>query len=219
MVFKKMPREIRLLGQGNRPNRWAIINYSRMSPGFNLVELMATVSIICIIMVLGGAYSNSSYYKLRAAAHSVSATLQKSRLEAIKRNRNVLLDFDSNDDDVVDNHITIWMDLNSNGVLDGATELIETVPLDGGASLGSAPSAKGGPTKQRDGTTNIPSNGISVTDKRVTFKPDGTTSSAVVIFLHSPDHADAGTYEIDLNSVGQSKIWYYQPGLNSWKER
>lgn len=195
------------------------MNYSKMSPGFNLVELMATVSIICIIMVLGGVYSNSSYYKLRNAAHSLSATIQKTRLEAIKRNRNVFLDFDADDDNIVDSGLTMWMDLNGDGSFDDASELVETIPGDAGISYGSVPNADGGPTKQSDGATNIPSNGISLTDNRAIFRSNGTVLNSGTIFIYSPEHASAGTYEIGFNSTGHCRMWYYQPGATSWKMR
>lgn len=74
------------------------MNRAGMSPGFSLVELMVTVALVTLILGLFAAYTSSSSFRLEATANSLFATLQKTRLEAIMRNRNVSLSFDINAD-------------------------------------------------------------------------------------------------------------------------
>lgn len=211
--------------------------------GFSLVELMVTVALVAIILGLSSAYMNSSHYKLRTAAHNMRSAMQKSRLEAIKRNRIVVFDFDINDDGAADRFFTIWVDcnwnLNFNGSLDGTgkpvcpaaadpcggtplNECLEVIEQMSGISIGSVPASQGGPgvNDTPSGSGTIPSDGVSLSGDRARFNPDGTATTGT-IYLRAASDPSAGTYAIVLDSVGRSRISYFQPGgtVGSWKLR
>jgi|WetSurMetagenome_2_1015567.scaffolds.fasta_scaffold11298_3 prepilin-type N-terminal cleavage/methylation domain-containing protein len=187
--------------------------------GFTLVELMVTVALVAIILGLSATYINSSQYTLRAAAYNLRSALQKTRLEAIKRNRAVYLDFDFNDDGAIDSAFTMWVDLNGNHNYEGTTELLESIQGMSGIAIGSVPTAAGGPgvNDTPSGSGTIPGDGVSLSGDRARFNPDGTATTGTV-YLRSASDPNAGTYAIVLDSVGRSRISYFQPG-GSWKPR
>jgi prepilin-type N-terminal cleavage/methylation domain-containing protein len=190
--------------------------------GFSLVELMVTVALVAVIMGLSATYLNSSQYTLRAAAYNLRSALQKTRLEAIKKNRAVYLDFDFNDDGAIDSAFTMWVDLNGNHNYDGTTELLEIIGGMNGVTFGSVPASQGGPgaNDTPSGSGTIPGDGVSLSGDRARFNPDGTTTAGA-IYLRSASDPNAGTYAIVLDSVGRSRISYFQPGgpVGSWKPR
>lgn len=193
-----------------------------MPPGFSLVELMVTVALVTLILGLFAAYTSSSSFKLQAAANSLYATLQKTRLEAIMRNRNVSLSFDIDEDGTTDNQMTMWVDENSNNTYDGAAELVEAIPKEPLMAFGAVPTEQGGPSLPPPTYAATPPDGMqfnnSANSKCASFSPDGTAASGIVI-VHSSTNSAAGTYAIALSSVGLPRIWYYQPGTSAWKDR
>lgn len=198
------------------------MNRAGMSPGFSLVELMVTVALVTLILGLFAAYTSSSSFRLEAAANSLYATLQKTRLEAIMRNRNVSLSFDLDVDGNIDNQMTMWVDENSNNAYDGAAELVEAIPREPLMAFGSVASGEGGPSMPPPTRTTTPTDGVDFNtagnSNCTFFSPDGTSASGVVI-VHSSTNSSAGTYAIVLSSVGLPRMWYYQPGTSAWKDR
>jgi prepilin-type N-terminal cleavage/methylation domain-containing protein len=189
-----------------------------MKPGFSLVELMVTVALVAIILGLSSAYINSSPYKLRTAAYNLRSVLQKARLEAIKRNRTVFLDFDFNNDGAIDSSFTMWVESDT-GVhtYGGTNQLLETIEGMSGVTIGSVPNSQGGPgtNDTPSGSGTIPGDGVSMSGDRARFNPDGTATTGTV-YLRSASNPNAGTYAIVLDSIGRTRISYFQPG-GSWK--
>lgn len=191
-----------------------------MAPGFSLVELMVTVALVALILGLFAAYTSSSSFRLEAAAKGLFATLQKSRLEAIMQNRNVSLSFDIDEDDVIDDQMTMWVDENRNDTYDGTAELVESIPAEPLMAFGKVPVEQGGPPLPPPTLSTFPANGItfnnSANSNCTFFSPDGTAASGAVI-IHSSTNPSAGTYAIVLSSAGLPRIWYFQPGTSTWK--
>ena len=198
------------------------MNRTGMSPGFSLVELMVTVALVALILGLFAAYTSSSSFRLEAAANSLFATLQKTRLEAIMRNRNVSLSFDINEDAVIDNQMTMWVDENNNNTYDGGAELVESIPKEPLMAFGSVTVGEGGPSIPPPTVSNAPLDGVDFNNAGnsncALFSPDCTAASGVLL-VHSSTNESAGTFAIVLSSVGLPRIWYYQPGTSAWKDR
>jgi prepilin-type N-terminal cleavage/methylation domain-containing protein len=87
--------------------------------GFSLVELLVVVAILGILSIAVGMNINSAKTKLKTFVFNTKTRFNQARFEAIKRSRNVYLDFDFDGDGNIDNGYTIWMnDDNKNTTYD-----------------------------------------------------------------------------------------------------
>ena len=207
------------------------------SAGFTLVELMVTVAIMAIIAGLTFGNMNTASYKLKSAAKTLKANMQKARLLAVKENCPVYVDFDFNDDSTIDDSYTLWKDLNWNapdpsntkrGKCNDATtdnnddgvvnaldeELIETISLPSGASFGAVTNANGGPVNGPS-VTPPSADGISFSGDRLRFSPQGTASSGWA-YLYSPTNDEAGTHAVGTNNIGRVRSSYYATEGGGW---
>ncbi len=66
--------------------------------GFTLVELMVTVAIMAIIAGLTFGNMNTASYRLKSKTKILIGSLQRARLEAVKKNANVSIKFDRDGD-------------------------------------------------------------------------------------------------------------------------
>ena len=88
------------------------------SRGFSLIELMIVIAILGILGAAVGVYINSADAKLKAYAFNFGSRFKQAKFEAIKRGHDVYLDFDLDDDGVVDNGYALWVDNNDDTVYD-----------------------------------------------------------------------------------------------------
>ena len=190
---------------------------STAEKGFTLVELMVVVAITAIIAGFTVAEINSTSYKLKSAARTLRAKMQKAKLLAVKENCNVYVDFDLDGGGTIDSFYTLWRDLNNNGTYD-APELIETVTLPNNISFGAVASGDGGPNRSASntGSTAPTTNIVSFSGDSIRFSPQGTGSPGWA-YLHAPNKDSSGTYAVGSNNVGRIQSRYWVTNGGDWR--
>jgi len=202
--------------------------------GFTLVELMVVIAIIAIVAGFTFAELNSDSYRLKTAARTLKASLQKARLLSVKNSCPVYVDFDldadGGSDGTINRGYTIWCDLDGNGsftmkddagnaVTDkrNSVEFVDEVYLPSVVSAGVVASGQGGPTTgpPPSGPT-LPTDGVSYGGDRVRFTPQGTGTSGW-FYLHCPGNNKAGTCAIGTNNIGRVRSLYFLTGGGGWR--
>ena len=86
---------------------------SRRIRGFTLIELLVVVAILGILATSVGVHINSSKTKLKTFVFNTKTRFNQARFEAVKRGRSVYLDFDIDNNGLIDSDgYTIWVDDN-----------------------------------------------------------------------------------------------------------
>lgn len=207
-----------------------MVQSTEPSRGFTLVELMVSVALVAIVMSYVGITLNSAPFRLKSAVHRLRAAMQQARLEAVKRNKDVYLDFDRDDNGRAES-VSLWVSMDpgeSSPTFDEGEDVLlwedsYIAPSDssaGGATYGAVPTDQGGPSSPAPAgaSGSLPDDGISFNGNRINFNPDGT-SSAGTIYLHVPTNPRAGTYAIVLNNNGRAYLRYFPTGGPSWEDR
>ncbi|MEJ5363718.1 MAG: type II secretion system protein [Desulfosoma sp.] len=197
--------------------------------GMTLVELMVVLGLIALLMSVFAIRVHSASYRLKSAVSQVRSLIQRARLEAVKNNKNVYLDFDADDDGVLQT-VVLWVHMDSGessptyDAEEDAAVVSERIFFPPGSStnrptLGAVPASAGGPSTgaPREGGT-IPEDGVSFSGNRINFNPDGTSSTGTV-YMHVPNDPKAGTYAIVVNNTGRAYLRYFPTGGAAWEDR
>jgi type IV fimbrial biogenesis protein FimT len=204
----------------------------RKSAGFTLVELMVTVSIIAIVAGLTFGNMNSASYRLKSAAKTLKANMQKARLLAVKENCRVYVDFDLDNnggsDGTINDYYCLWKDIDNDGSFDmidingnavankkDSREFIEEVSLPSDISFGAVANANGGPAASPSGGATPATTVISYAGDIMSFTPQGTSGSGWV-YLHAPGNDEAGTHAVGTNNIGRVQSSYYATEGGGW---
>ena len=198
--------------------------------GFSLIELLVVVFILGILSIAVGMNVNSSKTKLKTFVFNTKTRFNLAKLEAIKRSRDVYLDFDFDNDGNIDNGYTIWVDEDMCGVYDIAfgDEIIgEPVVFDSGGagpeiySIGVYPS--GGPKDPNGGPkSKTIGDGVSAAGNRFKFSPNGDSANGTVYFYFPQGPIDeksvrSGPFAIIVNSVGRVRIDEWKSIVYGWE--
>ncbi|MCK5231116.1 MAG: type II secretion system protein, partial [Desulfobulbaceae bacterium] len=174
----------------------------------SLIELLIVVAILGVLAISVGVNLSSRKAKMKSFVFNARAKFQQARMEAIKRGRDVYIDFDFNDgdpatdvgvgDDVVDNGFTIWVDEDNDGNYADATDTlinsftsgnnVYTVEFENISSAGNdgieifttAVSDGPGAGGGPNGASIDP--GVTAAAQRFKMNPDGTSVSGRVYF-------------------------------------
>lgn len=130
--------------------------------GFTLIEVLIVVVILGVLTAIAapGIISTISLYKIRAVARELAIDFKKAKIEAVKQNRNVLLEFtlETVADPNAGGSYQICVDNNNNGSCD-VGEVYKVVNMPNEARLSgttfTAPNNVAGYTSR-----GLPSNGL-----------------------------------------------------------
>lgn len=202
---------------------------ARWDRAMTLVELMVVLGLVALLLTVISVHIHSAPYRLKSAVSTLRTLMQRARLEAVRTNKNVYVDFDADDDGILAS-VVVWVSMDSSETSPTLDEGEDRVlvsqafvkpPGSSGnrPALGAVPPSAGGPSvgAPREGGT-IPEDGVSFSGNRINFNPDGT-SSAGSVYIHVPKHPDAGTYAIVVNNSGRAYLRYYRTGGTAWEDR
>lgn len=188
------------------------------SRGFSLIELMVVVAILGILAAAVGMHVNTAGAKIRSFAFNLGSRFKQAKFEAIKRGRDVYLDFDIDKSGSPDNGYTIWVDNNDDGDYDAFVDIAhgatpangvcdedegdcligEAVVFPNQASIGkqgpeiyAAPLPAGGPAAGPKGAPI--GDGVSIIGggNRFRFRPSGDSSNGSV-YIYFPREVAGG---------------------------
>jgi prepilin-type N-terminal cleavage/methylation domain-containing protein len=199
------------------------------SAGFSLIELMIVVGILGILAVAVGTNINSADTRLKTFVFNTKARFNQARFEAIKRGRNVYLDFDFDTTPAgLDNGYTIWVDEDGSADYDitKGDVIIDTVVLpDNGPEIYCASCAfpTGGPEDPNGGPDGKTiGDGVSAGGDRFLFKPGGDVGAGGKAYFYFPAGAAgaktvaSGPWAIIVNKVGRIKVDEWR-STNGWQ--
>ncbi|MDF1578945.1 MAG: GspH/FimT family pseudopilin [Desulfobulbales bacterium] len=204
---------------------------NRGSRGFSLVELMVVVAILGIMSIAAVVSINTAKTKLKTFVFNTKIRFNQARFEAVKRSRDVYLDFDFNDDSVLDDRFTIWVDEDGAKpvIYDAANdEIIGEVVFKSQTSLGqygpeifcTGCGITGGPASGPGGKTI--DDGVSAGGDRFKFQPNGDIPPGTVYFYSPQDDGGSkkvksGPWAIIVTAGGRTRIDEWQSAGMGWK--
>ncbi len=186
----------------SKRRKWARYVVSGRHSGYSVVELAVTVTVLLIVISIAipNFLRAMNSYQLNGAAQNVSGLIQRARYEAIKRNTKVLCY-----EQVVNNRVTVWVDLNNNGAPDAnEPQYVYPQPVLNASPGGAipAPTSMGFPNAQQPP-------GFIAFDSRgaidYTGVPGGPTVWAV--YFSFQDDQSYGYKAITVEPFGRSKVW------------
>jgi len=164
--------------------------------GFSIVELLAVIALLTMAMLVVGALSHQLHWRYRviSAVREVHATVLATRMQAVKRNRNVILFVD-----MANHRLESWADnLPYNFRRDTNEPIINQFVVPPIVVFRSAPSGQiNGP----DAVTFDEYNGDKSLVDRIVFRPDGTIAEPQGINGNPPQRPGSYTAEIPFGSI------------------
>jgi len=178
--------------------------------GFSLVELIIVVVIMGILAGYVTYNLSSNATELKTFVFNTKTHFHKAKFEAVKRNRNVYIDFDLDNDGTINNGYTIWADDNCNDTYDAGTDSVIAavvfnngpVLYDNNPPIGAEPAGPSGYTI---------GNGVSAANDRFIMRPNGRCIAAGTAYLYLPKSTtdntiSAGPWAIIISPVGRIRV-------------
>lgn len=177
-------------------------NHPKHSHGFSMLELCVSLAVMLVVAAISVPYflRGMNEYKLSNAAMNVSSLIQRTRYEAIKRNRRMVCY-----QTIAGATITVWVDLNGTGALaPNDPQYVYPQSVFNAAPGGTVP----GPASMGFPNAQIPAGSIAFDYRGAvdfTGVPGGPTIWAVYFTFNNDP-----TYEykaISVEPLGRSKVW------------
>ena len=221
----------------------SIRNNRILDQGYSLIELLIVVAILGVLATAVGVNLSSKETKTKSFVFTMRAKFQQAKMEAIKRGRDVYIDFDFNDDpdlgtvgdgdNSVDNGFTVWVDEDNDGNYVHGTDIlinsftsgnnVYTVEFENIFSTGNdgieifttTPAVSDGPGAGPNGA--LIDDGVNVTADRFKMNPDGTSVSCRV-YLYWATTDGGGNKSVNIGPYAITVNTVGRIKISSWKK-
>lgn len=179
--------------------------------GITVVELIAVMSLIGIMVTIAAPMLDKATFQLNAAAASVGSTFTAQQRNAVMRQHNIVLAFDT-----VANHMRVHYDLDNDNALD-ADESFSVVELEEGVVFG-----RGASPARAMSSASISLTGTQDGMPALTFRRNGSSSEEAIVYLTSQRSRTTGgtTYAEDGRALeierATARVRCYSHASASW---
>lgn len=195
----------RLLPAGGRRVRHA---RRRDRRAITLIEMLIAISVASIVLAAALPRINLGRYKVDAAMRILQGTLQQAHRNAIQRQHDVIVSFDT-----AAAQMRVLHDANNNRGPDEGEQIVR-IPLQEGNRFAAPPvGVRGTPTAAVAGSNLSEVSGLP----SVTFRRDGATSSELEVYVRAPG---AGSQDYRALTVVQStgRVQSFRYSGASWRK-
>ena len=188
--------------------------------GLTLNEIIVSLAVVGVLTAVGlpRLAKTVANYRLTGAARSLVVQIHKTKVTAIRQGMVCYLDFDFDADGNLESEdCFLWGDRNGNRrkELLEQSQMVLDLKSFPGVHLHSYPQKQGGP-KRGPNKTRIRAggnDGISFSQNRIKFNPDGTCSTGT-IYLHN---SNGRTFAIRIRFNGLTQLWRHDgSGWERW---
>lgn len=178
----------------------------RCQPGFSLIELMLTVTVISILSGIAATRINLHRFRLDASVRVIQTSLQQAEREAVKRQHNYIVGFD-----VAGKRVRILDDQNNNNSADG-TERVVWRTIDDGIKFATPPAGfNGGAAVSVTGTKLTTVDGYP----SIIFRRDGAASTDAQVYITSTRNQNGDFRLLSVTRSTGRVDWYRYK--NGWQ--
>lgn len=181
--------------------------------GITVVELIAVMSLIGIMVTIAAPMLDKERFQLNGAALSVGSTFAAQQRNAVMRQHNIVLAFDT-----TANSMRVHYDLNNDNTVD-AGENFSVVELEEGVVFG-----RGASPARAMSSASISLAGTQDGMPALTFRRNGSSSEEAIIYLTSQRARmfDGTTYAADGRAVeierATARIRCYSHASGTWEQ-
>jgi prepilin-type N-terminal cleavage/methylation domain-containing protein len=179
--------------------------------GFTFIEVVVVLMVIGILATLVLPYVPLARYRMDGAVRGVALVLVAAQREAVKRQLDVVVSFDT-----VNGQVYVHEDKNGNGQVD-AGEPMRVQELDDGVTFG-----RGGAPARPMGTAPITFTGREAGRPAVTFYRNGSTDEQGGLYLTTKQAAANAGHENHARAIeveratGRVSWYYFNTSVDSW---
>ncbi|MEJ2216209.1 MAG: type II secretion system protein [Gemmatimonadota bacterium] len=179
--------------------------------GFTFIEVIVVLAVIGILATLVLPYLPLARYRMDGAVRGVALVLVSAQRQAVKRQRDVVVSFDT-----ATGTVYVHEDSNGNGQVDTG-EPLRAFTLDDGVTFG-----RGGAPARPMGTASVTFTGRESGRPEVTFYRNGSTDEQGGLYLTTkqamanPGHENhARAIEVE-RATGRVSWYYFNTTVDSW---
>jgi len=179
--------------------------------GFTILEAIVVLMVIGILATLALPFIPLARYRMDSAVRGVALALVAAQREAVTRQRDVVVSFDT-----TAGMVYVHLDINGNGQVDTG-ERVRVVALDENVTFG-----RGGAPARPMGTLSVTFTNTEAGRPAVTFYRNGSTNQQGGVYLTTkqaaanPGHEDhARAIEVE-RATGRVSWYYFNTTVGAW---